>query len=383
MKLLANLLLLAAIFVSACRQPRPAAYLPSVTYCDNSDSAGNDYPGLTNWQYAHWNTKTCFKDATFGDTTLFKNGVFEDTAVFTDAAFSTYVDFSHATFAHAVYFDDVSFGKHVYFENVRFPHYAKFTDLQHTDSVAMQFNNAILPDTLDFSQNGAIKCTVDLTTANFDDTARYDTSSGAYKHPHYIFLFNTDISKFRLDYFHFRLLMPDSTITPSNGTRRQVITKDQKEAMYEALLSNFKAQGQDESYQRLDIEYHKFQWANSGAGLVGWLISIWWNFGYDKGYVFYWIIGSLLVFSTLNSFCLKWLNNHVYEVFEPAAMEQRTRYGRRLWRSWVYTANIFFRLTLDKESMKFERLGSTVYFFIIYILGVLCLGYLANFILQK
>lgn len=381
MKQLLVILIAVGLSLSACRQPEPV-YLPSCTFCNNADSAGNDYPAMINLQYVYWRTKTCFKDATFGDTAIFKQDIFTDTAVFTDASFTNYVDFSHAVFTNAVYFDDVSFGKNVYFENVRFPHYAKFTDLQHTDSVAFQFTNAILPDTIDFSQNSALKCKIDLTTADFDTPDRTDTSSADSNHPHYIFLFNTDISKFRLDYFHFRLLVPDSTITPVNGTQRQKITKDQKEAMYEALLANFKNNGQEESYKRLDIEYQKFKWQNSWAPFLAWVQTIWWNFGYDKEYVFLWILGSLLVFSLINSGCLPMLNDQVYEVFKPADIDENAGYRHKLWQSVIYTGNIFFRLTLDRDCMKFKKFWPTLYFFVVYVLGVLCLGYLANFILQ-
>jgi Pentapeptide repeats (9 copies) len=381
-KQLLTVLLLAGLSLSACRQPQPV-YLPACTFCDNADSSGNDYPATINLQYVYWGTKTCFKDANFGDTTIFKQGIFTDTAVFTDASFTNYVDFSHAVFSNAVYFDDVSFGKNVYFENVRFPHYAKFTNLQHTDSVAFQFTNAILPDTIDFSQNSALKCKIDLTTADFDTPVRSDTTSGDSSHPHYIFLFNTDISKFKLDYFHFRLLLPDSTITPSYGANRQKISKDQKEVMYEALLANFKNNGQDESYKRLDIEYQTFKSKNSWAPFLAWLQTIWWNFGYDKEYVFAWIGISLLVFSFINSFWLPTLNEQVYEVFKPADIDKKPGYGNRLWQSVIYTGNIFFRLTLDRDCMKFKKFWPTLYFFVVYVLGVLCLGYLANFILQQ
>jgi hypothetical protein len=380
-KQLVILLLLAGILLSACRQRQPV-YLAACTVCDNPDSSGNDYPATINLQYVNWGTKTCFKDADFDDTATFTHSIFTDTAVFTDASFANYVDFSYAVFSKAVYFDDVSFGKQVYFDNVKFPHYAKFTNLQHTDSVAIRFTNAILPDTLDFSQNNALGCMIDLTTANFDEPGSYDSRSENYTHPHNIFLFSTDISKFKLDYFHFRLLLPDSTITPSYGTHRQKITRDQKEAMYEALLANFKKNGQDESYKQLDIEYKKFTWQNSWAHWISWVPAIWWNFGYDKEYVFLWIAGSLLVFILINSCCLRMLNDQVYEVFRPGVIDEKAGYGRKLWQSVIYTSNIFFRLGLDRDCMKFKKAGPTLYFFFIYVLGVLCLGYLASFILQ-
>jgi hypothetical protein len=112
------------------------------------------------------------------------------------------------------------------------------------------------------------------------------------------------------------------------------------------------------------------------------LQAIWWDFGYGKEYVFAWIGISLLVFSFINSFWLPTLNEHVYEVFKPADIDKKPGYRNRLWQSVIYTGNIFFRLTLDRDCMKFEKFWPTLYFFVVYVLGVLCLGYLANFILQ-
>lgn len=369
-----------AVVLSACRQVRPV-YLQNCTFCDNADSSGQDYPDtLISYDWKH---KVCFAEDSFGRTVNFRYSMFRDTAVFTDAAFLQSVDFSYDTFRQAVYFDNVSFAANTHFDFVRFPHYAKFTNLQSTNNVVMQFDDAVLPDTLDFSQNPALICKIDLTSANFLDPDRYDTLTGNYKRPHYLFLFNTDISKFKLDYFHFRLLVPDSTITPSLQSVHQRVTKDQKEAMYEGLLNNFKQNGQEESYKRLDIEYQKFKWSTSWARGISWIPAIWWNFGYDKEYIFIWICGSLLLFSLINACFLRTLNMQVYEAVKPEKIADLSTFRRRLWYSAQYTTNIFFRLTLERDCMRFEVLGLTVYFFFIYILGVLCLGYLTNFILQQ
>ena len=374
------ILLVAGMLLAGCGERR-SRYLDNCNFCD-SLNVGDDYPAKVNFQYVEWQNNVCFKEATFGDTAIFSHGLFVDTPVFTGASFKKYVDFSYAVFQRPVFFDDVTFGKQVYFNNVHFRHYAKFTDLQETENVEMQFGNAVLPDTLDFSQNPRLACKIDLTTANFDRPGSVDSSTGEYKRPHYIFLFNTDISKFQLDYFHFRLLVPDSTITPVYGTKPSRITLDQKDAMYEALLNNFKQNGQEESYRRLDIEYQKFKLANSWARHFVWLPGIWWNYGYNKEYVVLWILISLFVFILINAFAVKVLNKHVYEVLPPKDLEGKLGVLGWLWQSGVYTCNIFFRLTLDRECMRFRKFWATVYFLVIYILGVLCLGYLANFILQ-
>ena len=57
--------------------------------------------------------------------------------------------------------------------------------------------------------------------------------------------------------------------------------------------------------------------------------------------------------------------------------------GRRLWYAFVYSANIFFRLTLKVEDLQYNRIWATLYVMIMYTLGLVCLAYMANFVLQK
>ncbi|HXB06168.1 MAG TPA: hypothetical protein VNW04_03610, partial [Puia sp.] len=201
--------------------------------------------------------------------------------------------------------------------------------------------------------------------------------------PHEIFLYRTDISKFHLDYFHFRLLLPDFTLSPTYQSRREKISIDDKDAMYESLLNNFKLNGQMDSYKALDIEYQAFQWHHSWARWLSWVPLVWWNYGYDKEYIFLWIIGLLLIFITINFFYLDVLNKYVYKIDEIPENTAKARPKDKIWYSAKYTAYVFFSLTLDMNKFNFQKLLPTLYFLFIYIMGILCLGYLANFILQK
>ena len=323
-----------------------------------------------------------FENATFTEGPPLQHLTFLENAQFTDATFLRSVDFTDVHFEQQVYFDNVTFLKNVYFDNTTFSNYAKFTNLQQTDSTQMNFSDATLPDTMDFSENPSLKCNIDLTTANFTDSLNYDDKSGGYKKPHQIFLYRTDISKFHLDYFHFRLLLPDSTLSPTY-TGREKISKDDKDVMYESLLNNFKLNGQMESYKQLDIEYQAFQWDHSWARWLRWVPLVWWNYGYDKEYIFIWIAGFLLIFTIINSFYIVYLNDHIYKLEDVA--EKLVDAGRKekIWHSAVYTANIFFRLTLDLCKLNFDKVIPTIYLLFMYIMGTLCIGYLANFILQK
>jgi len=58
-------------------------------------------------------------------------------------------------------------------------------------------------------------------------------------------------------------------------------------------------------------------------------------------------------------------------------------YRRRLWYSFTYTATIFFLLSLKVEKIKFKNKRGVLYLMLIYLAGILCLAYMANYIIQK
>jgi len=55
----------------------------------------------------------------------------------------------------------------------------------------------------------------------------------------------------------------------------------------------------------------------------------------------------------------------------------------RWWYSFIYTASIFFRLTLKLDNLKYTDKRWTAYVMLVYLIGVVCLAYMANFVLQK
>jgi len=204
-------------------------------------------------------------------------------------------------------------------------------------------------------------------------------------------LLGSDIPKLHLDYLHFRLLLPDSTlIQPLNlQFNKKPISPDEKASIYESLLNNFKTNGQTESFQLLDIEYQEFKWKHSRASFLTWLPKYWWNFGYDKEYVFLWTFVFLFIFTFFTYFFIYDLNTKVYPVdkipaytyWEPKLTVKR--FWQRLWFSLMYTSVIFFKLSLDIKKLEFKKIGGTFYIIIVYTFGLLCLAYMANFVLQK
>lgn len=85
-------------------------------------------------------------------------------------------------------------------------------------------------------------------------------------------------------------------------------------------------------------------------------------------------------FSRNTSPCKKYLNTKVYTVenIPPSLKILAT-----VWFSFIYTSTVFFRLTLKIENIKFEKKLGTTYLILMYTVGLICLAYMANFVLQK
>jgi hypothetical protein len=73
-------------------------------------------------------------------------------------------------------------------------------------------------------------------------------------------LLNTDVSKIKMDYFRFKLYFPDSVAQYGDTMRTFLpVREDEKEALFESLLANFKNRGQLESLELLDVDYRQYQ----------------------------------------------------------------------------------------------------------------------------
>lgn len=55
----------------------------------------------------------------------------------------------------------------------------------------------------------------------------------------------------------------------------------------------------------------------------------------------------------------------------------------RLWFSFIYTCTIFFPLFLKIDKIKYRHKLMVFYIFLVYTAGLVCVGYMANFVVQK
>lgn len=291
--------------------------------------------------------------------------------------------------------------------------------LRTNDTSKILFENARLPDTILLSNIQDISFDIDLTTANFTEHKR-----------HLISLYKTDISKIKIDYTHFKLLLvntlkkevemdyftwfgPPGTdswsgkITDSNeyyayySNKRElfsggVLPFDEVSSIYEALLKNFKDRGQMLSYELCDIEYRDYLWKHNSASIrwLGFVPKYWNNYGYDKSRVFYWMVGFILLF-TVGTFFLGYdtLTREVY-TFDTIptipywknimTSPMKWKYlGMRFWYSFVYTASVFYLISLKVDRMRYHKKWAVFYLMLMYVVGIICLAYIANYIITR
>lgn len=334
---------------------------------------------VINLNHLTFTERVYFNFAKFEKHCNFNNSIFKNDLDFENSIFKDDVDFESSIF-NGVVFTKATVCKRLFFSNVVFKNSCLFNSLNLSDSSDLIFLNTEFPDTIDFSNNFNIPHDIDFSKGNFD---RIDNFRESKKKKSLIYLYKTDISKLHLDYIHFSLLLPDSTISYYNE-KKMALTSDDKESMYEALLSNFKTRGQNQSYKICDVEYHTYKWKRHWlSSIFVWLPKYWWNWGYNKEYIFYWIIAFVLFFSLTTSFFLSKLNPDVCHISNIPLDAHKKKYPRRLWYSFMYTCIIFFSFTLKLDNIKFDKILSSIYIIMIYVIGLVCLGYLANYILQK
>ncbi len=367
----------------------------NLTNFDEAESTGT-----LEFQQIKFLEQVNFSSAKFSGYTFFINSIFSKDADFRDSQFSE-LDFGFVQFLGNADFERSSFSSHVSFENILFSKglnlsrakisntidfsnskfkHNSILNLNHLylkDNSYLSFKDAILPDTILFSENNNFQSNIDFSEANFNNAK-----------PINLYLYNSNIAKLHLDYFHFRLLLPDSSKS-YKCIGEKMLSYDEKAAIYEALLNNFKTNGQTDSYKLLDIEYQHFKWLNSWTFWLPCFSKYWWNFGYDKEYVFGWTFGFLLAFTFFTYFFLYSLNTKVYPIKKIPVNESWCKslsfddFGDRLWYSLMYTSTVFFLLTLKIENIHFKEKKGTFYLFTVYTVGLICLAYMANFVLQK
>jgi hypothetical protein len=194
-----------------------------------------------------------------------------------------------------------------------------------------------------------------------------------------LFLSPTSADNLDLQYRYFHLGFPRNQEYDPNQ-------KDYVTSIYQRLLRNFANKGYNDSYELLDIEYKEWQESDNWTLYAS---DLWWKFGYRKSKILWWTLGIIFFFSILNRWRFSELQ-HAYpvdnlkdEFYEyPVKSNWFVRAVKKYIISILYTGLIFFKLSVDFHKMKFDRLGYSLIILFQYTIGLICTGFLINWILK-
>lgn len=165
----------------------------------------------------------------------------------------------------------------------------------------------------------------------------------------------------------------------------------EKTAVCKDLLDRFRKDNYEgDAYKDVDIQYQKIKLKHRGLGIFVWLQEQWWNFGYNREYIFKNTLLLFYAYFLINIFIFKNLIRNTYpiekiqEEFNHSYDLRIIRRGLyRLWLCLVYTFIIFFGLKLELSKLNLKKVALATYISIIYLTGLICNGFLLGYIFNK
>jgi hypothetical protein len=157
---------------------------------------------------------------------------------------------------------------------------------------------------------------------------------------------------------------------------------------YESLLAKFKTEGEQDSYERVDIEYHQWRAAKGTAWdrIISWFEKEWWNYGYSKGRVVLWTLFFLGFFFLLNVVLWKQMQE-LYPISQECNFIDRAEQPvlfqlQKYVKIFLYTAYIFFSVKIDLPKLRITNFALVAYFFFQFLAGLWCLFFIFNALLK-
>lgn len=169
--------------------------------------------------------------------------------------------------------------------------------------------------------------------------------------------------------------------------------RDAVEFMYENLIEMQRKHGYISGQQQLEIERNELLLKHDGSFQL-FFSKHWWNYGYDKGRIFKWTMGLFFLFFFINMI----LGNYFYQnVYAIKSLEQlfESMSSESFWRgasfyffgTLLYSMLVFFGIKLDINNFRVNRsirsVAAAIYLYTFYIIGIVCLVFIANYILLK
>jgi hypothetical protein len=170
-------------------------------------------------------------------------------------------------------------------------------------------------------------------------------------------------------------------------------TYEQQIILYQQVLNALKENGLAKKYESMDKDYQQLQLIHNERPIINLLEKHWWDYGYNKALIF----RNSLIFFGVFLFINLLLFKHLIKVYLPANIEE---YYNNLKNDsghtnkvkiaiytipciLLYTAFIFWGLKLDVKDLKVKHWLSLTLIIVEYSVGIICLAYLANYVLSK
>ncbi|MEJ2594782.1 MAG: pentapeptide repeat-containing protein [bacterium] len=366
------------------------------TFAEDALFLGSRFNGEANFIKTYFKGTAEFNDCQFLTEANFGNAEFKSLLDFTDTRFDDLADLSYVK-ADSTTFLRTTFNSEVNLSNAKFDYvnfsetefnsdadftfvtFNRFADFSKAEiNGVIDFSNVVLPNKLDFSYTSGISGEIDLTSSTLNK--RYDVC--------YIDLTGAAIENLRFRYNRFKLWFPDST------------DFELRSNVYEALLNKQQELGFTHSYEKLDKEYREFKYINEGGGRLkrmwghfkNWVDKNWWGYGYNKELIVMNTLLLYLLFAFINAFFLKHLTTNVYEAekineyWEETSGSRFNMFLKTIPFSMFYTAQIFFGFKFDVDKLKYKenlqgwKILNLVYFIAVFLTGLVCFAYLANYV---
>lgn len=196
------------------------------------------------------------------------------------------------------------------------------------------------------------------------------------------------ISRLQMNYEDFELVFDSST------------PDWKKQKIYKQLLEEQQRQGYVAGYQKLERDFKQFEYLRNGT-LLGsfknYLDKTWWNYGYDKFEVVKNSVKIFFIFFLINIFLYsRFLQIYFPEKFKrlegrlvdkyPKSDSFRSKIKFQINRIpivFVYSAYLFWGVKLDIKEIEIRKPLIYSLLIIEYISGIICLAYIANYIISK
>lgn|GEM_PF-5897947 len=175
-------------------------------------------------------------------------------------------------------------------------------------------------------------------------------------------------------------------------------------ASVEEAISNFnflkdmqRKMHYEKGYEFADKDLMRFEYKNTQPifGLINigvvknWVSETWWDYGYNKGKVIFNSLILMFIFLVINLFAYdKLLQTYRLETFIDVRKEIRKYSSRRikqrlnyLFYCFMFTCTVFWGIKLDISKMSLKKPFIVILILFQYIIGVVCLAYIANYII--